>query len=97
MAVGKTLGLVVRAIHETSAMAQNFIGVDRDQVFLMSPSLRDWIAGDHLVVGSRRVRRDSAHRVIRSTEITFVLASPRDGLMLGPSPRRRLHWVCDVC
>jgi transposase len=30
-------------------MAQNFIGVDRDQVFLMPPSLRDWIADDHLV------------------------------------------------
>jgi transposase len=30
-------------------MAQNFIGVDRDQVFLMPPSLRDWIAADHLV------------------------------------------------
>ena len=30
-------------------MAQNFIAVDRDQVFLMPPSLRDWIADDHLV------------------------------------------------
>ena len=30
-------------------MAQNFIGVDRDQVFLTSPSLRDWIVADHLV------------------------------------------------
>jgi transposase len=30
-------------------MAQNFIGVDRDQVFLMPPSLRDWLAEDHLV------------------------------------------------
>jgi transposase len=30
-------------------MAQNFIGVDRDQVFLMPPSLRDWLAVDHLV------------------------------------------------
>ncbi|MGZ6565737.1 MAG: transposase, partial [Solirubrobacteraceae bacterium] len=30
-------------------MAQNFIGVDRDQVFLMPPSLRDWLPEDHLV------------------------------------------------
>jgi transposase len=30
-------------------MAQNFIAVDRDQDYLMPPSLRDWIAGDHLV------------------------------------------------
>ena len=30
-------------------MAQNFISADRDQVFLMPPSLRDWLADDHLV------------------------------------------------
>jgi transposase len=30
-------------------MPQNFIAVDREQVFLMPPSLRDWVAEDHLV------------------------------------------------
>jgi transposase len=30
-------------------MALNFIGCDRDQVFLMPPSLREWVAEDHLV------------------------------------------------
>ena len=30
-------------------MAQSFISADRDQVFLMPPSLRDWLADDHLV------------------------------------------------
>jgi transposase len=30
-------------------MAMNFIGCDRDQVFLMPPSLREWVAEDHLV------------------------------------------------
>ena len=30
-------------------MPQNFIAVDRDQAFLMPPSLRDWVAEDHLV------------------------------------------------
>ncbi len=30
-------------------MAQNFIAVDRDQVFLMPPSLRDWLPEGHLV------------------------------------------------
>jgi transposase len=30
-------------------MGQNFISAGRDQVFLMPPSLRDWIADDHLV------------------------------------------------
>jgi transposase len=30
-------------------MGQNFISVDRDQGFLMPPSLLDWIAEDHLV------------------------------------------------
>ena len=30
-------------------MPQNFIAVDRDQAFLMPPSLWDWVAEDHLV------------------------------------------------
>jgi len=29
-------------------MAQNFIGCDREQAFLMPPSVRDWLPGDHL-------------------------------------------------
>ena len=29
-------------------MPQNFIAVDRDQSYLMAPSLRDWVAQDHL-------------------------------------------------
>ncbi len=30
-------------------MALNFIGCDRDQAFLMPPSLREWVPDDHLV------------------------------------------------
>ena len=30
-------------------MPQNFIAVDREQAFLMPPSLLDWVAADHLV------------------------------------------------
>src|SRR3954462_7078890 len=30
-------------------MSARFIGVDRDQVFLMPPSVRDWVPEDHLV------------------------------------------------
>ena len=30
-------------------MAPNFIECDREQAFLMPPSLRDWVSGDHLV------------------------------------------------
>jgi hypothetical protein len=30
-------------------MGQNFIGCDRGQVFLMPPSLTDWVPEDHLV------------------------------------------------
>jgi transposase len=30
-------------------MAANFIGCDREQAFLMPPSLRDWVPEDHLV------------------------------------------------
>jgi len=30
-------------------MAQNFISVDREQVFLLSPSVADWVPEDHLV------------------------------------------------
>lgn len=29
-------------------MAQNFVGADRDQGFLLPPSLRDWLPADHL-------------------------------------------------
>jgi transposase len=29
-------------------MPQNFVGADRDQVFLVPPSLRDWLPEDHL-------------------------------------------------
>jgi hypothetical protein len=29
-------------------MPQNFIDCDREQGFLMPPSLRDWLAEDHL-------------------------------------------------
>ena len=30
-------------------MGARFIGVDREQVFLMPPSVRDWVAEGHLV------------------------------------------------
>jgi transposase len=30
-------------------MAQNFLSCDREQELLLPPSLRDWIADDHLV------------------------------------------------
>jgi hypothetical protein len=30
-------------------MAPNFIGCGRERAFLMPPSLRDWVAEDHLV------------------------------------------------
>jgi transposase len=30
-------------------MSQNFIECDREQAYLMPPSLRDWVAEDHLV------------------------------------------------
>jgi len=29
-------------------MAQNFIGCDRDQSFLMPPDVREWLPADHL-------------------------------------------------
>jgi hypothetical protein len=28
-------------------MAQNFLGCDREQVFLLPPSVDDWLAADH--------------------------------------------------
>ena len=37
-------GLVNRIL----VMPQNFIGCDREQVFLMPPSLREWLPADHL-------------------------------------------------
>jgi transposase len=34
---------------KTFAMAFGYVDVDRDQLFLLPPSLRDWLAEDHLV------------------------------------------------
>src|SRR4051812_15169677 len=39
----------VRCDRDSCGMAARFIGVDRDQVFLMPPSLRDWVPEGHLV------------------------------------------------
>src|SRR5215217_3379130 len=36
-------------VRSLSLMAMSFIGCDRDQVFLMPPSLREWVPEDHLV------------------------------------------------
>jgi hypothetical protein len=45
MAVGKS---AVRGVDDDFGMTQNFIAVDREQAFLMPPSLRDWLGEDHL-------------------------------------------------
>jgi hypothetical protein len=39
---------VVRLVYDYSAMAQNFIGGDRDQSFLLPPDVRDWLPEGHL-------------------------------------------------
>jgi transposase len=39
---------VVRRVQDHSGMAQNFIGCDRDQSFLMPPDVRDWLPEGHL-------------------------------------------------
>jgi transposase len=38
----------VRVGEDDSAVAQNFIGCDREQAFLLPPSVREWLAEDHL-------------------------------------------------
>ena len=35
--------------HRRLAVPQNFIECDRDQELLLPPSLREWLADDHLV------------------------------------------------
>src|SRR5215207_11750636 len=42
-------GGVVRSARDPEGMSARLIGVDRDQVFLMPPSVRDWVPEDHLV------------------------------------------------
>src|SRR4051795_13600837 len=39
----------VRSWRDPAGMGARFIGVDREQVFLMPPSVRDWVAEGHLV------------------------------------------------
>ena len=38
----------VRRVYDHSGMAQNFIGCDRDQSFLLPPDVRDWLPEGHL-------------------------------------------------
>ncbi|MGI8712447.1 MAG: hypothetical protein ACR2NR_04545, partial [Solirubrobacteraceae bacterium] len=38
----------VRRVQLNSGMPQNFLDCDREQAFLMPPSLRDWLPSDHL-------------------------------------------------
>src|SRR5437763_6112850 len=51
-------------------MPQNFIECDRDQAYLMPPSLRDWVAEDHLVwtvlAAVREMNLDSFRAVYRA-------------------------------
>src|SRR3954454_10866432 len=42
-------GGAVRAGREPVRMGARFIGVDREQVFLMPPSVREWVPEGHLV------------------------------------------------
>src|SRR3954468_1902847 len=42
-------GKFVRSAREPVCMGARFIGCDREQVFLMPPSLRDWVPEEHLV------------------------------------------------
>src|SRR5690349_7784540 len=39
----------VRSWRDPGGMGARFIGVDREQVFLMPPSVRDWVPEGHLV------------------------------------------------
>ena len=39
---------VIRRVLDHSGMAQNFIGCDRDQSFLLPPDVRDWLPEGHL-------------------------------------------------
>ena len=41
-------GRYVRKANEYAGMAQNFLTCDREQVLLLPPCLRDWLAEDHL-------------------------------------------------
>ena len=69
-------------------MGARFIGVDREQVFLMPPSVRDWVPEDHLVwtvidtVGDL----DEARPALR--ELLSLLPNLRVVLLLGAKAAR---------
>src|SRR6516225_10838389 len=44
----RTKGGSVRGVDDPLGMPQNFICADREQSFLLPPSLRDWLPADHL-------------------------------------------------
>jgi hypothetical protein len=43
----KAVGGTVRGGADDAWMAQNFLGCDRDQVFLLPPRVDDWLPADH--------------------------------------------------
>ena len=46
--IGVPVPMIAAVCGENSGVALNFRGSDRDQPFLMPPSLSEWLAEDHL-------------------------------------------------
>ena len=88
-------------------MAFDYVAVDRDQQFLLPPSLRDWLAEDHLVwfvldVVARvdtsglhaRHRRDGAGRRAYDPEMLLVLLVY--AYCTGQRSSRQIERLCEV-
>jgi hypothetical protein len=62
-------------------MGARFIGGDRDQVFLMPPSVRDWVAEGHLVW--------TVLDAVAELDLSAIYADYRaDGPAVRPTSRR---------
>ena len=96
-----------RRVCKTLGMAFDYVAVDRDQQFLLPPSLKDWLAEDHLVwfvldVVARvdtsglhaRHRRDGVGR--RAYDPDMLLALLVYAYCTGQRSSRQIERLCEV-
>ena len=101
----RVITVSVRRVYDYLGMAQNFIGCDRDQSFLMPPDVRDWLPEGHLawfvldaVAGMdlggfyAAYRRDGVGR--RAYDPAMLVALLLYGYARGVRSARKLERAC---
>jgi transposase len=96
----------VRGVYDYFGMAQNFIGCDRNQSFLMPPDLRDWLPEGHLawfvldaVAGMNLAEFYGAYRADgvgrRAYDPAMLVALLLYGYSRGVRSARKIERACE--